>query len=106
MTPFVAPVLPCRACGAVERPMLTHGPGHTSVAHCAACGARIKALPSLTQLPLASCRLPAPPDDIGHPVLLAQRCRHCHSITIPRVVPGRGPHAGAAVCSDCGGFLR
>jgi hypothetical protein len=108
MTPHL-PVMPCRACGACERPTLTTGPSGTYVAYCAQCGARIKALPNLTRgqfTPAHPRRDPHASADMGHPALLAQQCRHYHSITEPRINPGRGPHAGAAVCGECGGFLR
>jgi len=107
MTPHL-PVLPCRACGVVERPHLTTGPSGTFVAYCASCGSRIKALPYLTmpQLPSGAPRSRHTTVALAHPVLLAQRCRHCGEVNIPRINPGKGPHAAAAVCPHCTGFLQ
>jgi hypothetical protein len=44
--------------------------------------------------------------DALHPALLATRCRHCGHCEVPQVAPGRGPHAAAALCPRCGGFVR
>jgi hypothetical protein len=33
-------------------------------------------------------------------------CMVCGTVAPPRVAPGRGPHAAAAVCSACGHWLR
>jgi|RhiMetdeSRZDD1v2_1073273.scaffolds.fasta_scaffold206501_2 hypothetical protein len=108
MTPFVAPVMRCKACGAIERPTLTTGPSGTYVAYCQQCGSRIKALPSLamTQLPSDPPRSRHKTGALAHPVLLAQRCRHCGEVDVPRISGGRGLHAGTATCVHCNGFLR
>jgi hypothetical protein len=108
MTPFIAPIMPCRRCGHVGRPTLTTATTpHVYIAYCQQCGARIKAIPSLAQVaPDGPMGHPTSTIEVGHPILLAERCKHCGEVDIPRLNPGRGPHAAAAVCPQCTGFLR
>jgi hypothetical protein len=99
------PVMPCKQCDDVTRPHLTTAANGTYIAHCASCGARIKAIPSLTMAEGGQARRAPLQGTVVHPLLLAKRCRHCGEIDVPHLGPGRGPHAGAAHCPHCEGFL-